>query len=67
MLHQNHEKNNINYGVEIAMIKIIYSIYAMNDTGRFFSFEVNIWVFRLLWFALFGLILNGYLIEGRSV
>ena len=45
----------------IALMEIGYSFYTMDDTGRFFGFELNIWVFRLIWLALFGLMLNNYL------
>ncbi|MDO1512849.1 hypothetical protein Q2T41_09300 [Maribacter confluentis] len=48
-------------GMAIALVEIGYSFYTMNDTGRFFGFELNIWVFRIIWAALFGLMLNNYL------
>ncbi|SNR60237.1 hypothetical protein SAMN04488009_2757 [Maribacter sedimenticola] len=48
-------------GMAIALVEIGYSFYTMNDTGRFFGFEFNIWVFRIIWAALFGLMLNNYL------
>ena len=48
-------------GMVIALMEIGYSFYTMDDTGRFFGIEFNIWVFRLIWLALFGLMLNNYL------
>lgn len=54
-------------GMVIAIITIVYSFFAMGNTGQFFGFEMNIWVYRLIWFALFGVILNGYLKENRKV
>ncbi|MCP4976018.1 MAG: hypothetical protein GY931_07630 [Maribacter sp.] len=53
-------------GMSIALIIIIYSFFAMGDTGQFFEFEINIWVYRLIWLALFGVFLNGYLKESKK-
>ena len=53
-------------GIAIALITIIYSFFAMGDTGQFFGFEMSIWIYRLIWFALFGVILNGYLKESKK-
>lgn len=54
-------------GMGIAVVEIGYSFYTMNDTGRFFGFELDIWVFRLIWAALFGLMLNSYLKARKAV
>lgn len=48
-------------GMVIALVEIGYSFYKASDTGEFFGFELNSWVFRLIWIALFGLMLNNYL------
>jgi Mg2+ and Co2+ transporter CorA len=50
-------------GMVVALITIVSSFFGKGDTGQFFGFEMNIWVYRLLWLALFGVILNGYLKE----
>lgn len=54
-------------GMIIALIEIGYSFFTTGDTGRFFGFELNIWVFRLIWIALFGLMLNNYLKAQRNI
>ncbi|WP_405384786.1 hypothetical protein [Maribacter sp. LLG6340-A2] len=54
-------------GMGIALVEIGYSFYTKNDTGRFFGFELNIWVFRLIWAALFGIMLNSYLKARKAV
>lgn len=53
-------------GMVTALIEIVYSFFTTSDTGEFFGFEMNIWFFRLLWVALFGIMLNGYLKEKRK-
>lgn len=53
-------------GMGIALASIIYSFFAMGDTGHIFGFEINIWTYRLIWLALFGVILNGYLKESKK-
>ena len=45
----------------IAILTVVYSFFGMGDTGRFFGFEVNIWVYRLIWSGLFVLVLFDYL------
>ncbi|MDO6471669.1 hypothetical protein [Maribacter sp. 1_MG-2023] len=53
-------------GMILALITIAYSFWGMGDTGRFFGYEMDIWMYRLIWFALFGVILNGYLKERKN-
>lgn len=53
-------------GMVLALITIVYSFYGMGDTGRFFGYEMDIWMYRLIWIALFGVILNGYLKERKN-
>lgn len=50
----------------IAIIEIAYSFVGDSDTGQFFGIDMNIWLFRLLWLALFGVVFNGYLKESRK-
>ncbi len=49
-----------------ALITVVYSFFAMGDTGSFFGFEINIWIYRFIWLALFGFILNGYIKESKK-
>ena len=51
----------------LAFITIVNSFFTMGDTRPFFGFEMNIWVYRLIWLALFSIILNGYLKETKRV
>lgn len=53
-------------GMVIAIIEIAYSFIGTNDTGHFFGFEMNIWLFRLLWLGLFGIVFYGYLKESKK-
>jgi ABC-type thiamin/hydroxymethylpyrimidine transport system permease subunit len=53
-------------GMAIALITIIYSFFAMGETGQLFGFKMNIWIYRLIWLALFGVILNGYIKESKK-
>ncbi|TDS18563.1 hypothetical protein DFQ03_0266 [Maribacter caenipelagi] len=53
-------------GMVIAIIEIAYSFIGTNDTGQFFGFEMNIWLFRLLWLGLFGIVFYGYLKESKK-
>ncbi|WP_339835676.1 hypothetical protein [uncultured Maribacter sp.] len=53
-------------GMVIALITILSSFFAMGDTGQIFGFEMDIWVYRLIWLALFGIILNGYIKETKK-
>ena len=54
-------------GMVIAIITIVYSFFDNRETGHMFGFELNIWTYRLIWLALFGVILNGYLKETKRV
>ncbi|MDT0539068.1 MULTISPECIES: hypothetical protein [Croceitalea] len=54
-------------GLIIALITIIYSFFGMGDTGDFFGIELNIWIYRLIWLVLFGVILKGYLKESGKL
>ncbi len=54
-------------GMIIAIITIVSSFIKNQDTGHMFGFEMDIWVYRLIWLALFGIILNGYLKESKRV
>ena len=54
-------------GMVLALITIVNSFFTMGDTRPFFGFELNIWTYRLIWLALFGVILNGYLKETKRV
>lgn len=53
-------------GMVIAIITIVSTFIKDNDTGSLFSFEMDIWMYRLIWLALFGVILNGYLKERKN-
>jgi ABC-type thiamin/hydroxymethylpyrimidine transport system permease subunit len=53
-------------GMIIAVVTIVYSFFAMGDTGQFFGYEMNIWVYRLIWLALFGIILMGYIRDSKK-
>ncbi|MDP5060558.1 hypothetical protein QSV08_16485 [Maribacter sp. BPC-D8] len=53
-------------GMVIAIIEIAYSFVGDSDTGQFFGIDMNIWVFRLLWLALFGVVFNGFLKESKK-
>ncbi|SEL02846.1 hypothetical protein SAMN04488008_102649 [Maribacter orientalis] len=54
-------------GMVIAIITIVSSFFKNGDTGHMFGFELDIWTYRLIWLALFGVILNGYLKETKRV
>jgi len=53
-------------GMVIAIITIVSTFIKDNDTGSLFGFEMDIWMYRLIWLALFGVILNGYLKERKN-
>ncbi len=53
-------------GMLIALVIIISSFFKMGETGQLFGYEINIWIYRLIWLALFGIILNGYLKESKN-
>ncbi|WP_405400225.1 hypothetical protein [Maribacter sp. Asnod2-G09] len=53
-------------GMVIAIITIVSTFIKGNDTGSLFGFEMDIWMYRLVWLALFGVILNGYLKEKKN-
>ena len=43
----------------IAAINVIYSFFGNNETGTIFSFELNIWLYRLVWVGVtFGFFLE---------
>ncbi|SIQ02091.1 hypothetical protein [Maribacter ulvicola] len=54
-------------GMIIAFITIVSTFIKDNDTGSLFGFEMDIWMYRLIWLALFGVILNGYLKERKKI
>ena len=51
----------------IALLTLLASFFNNRDTGHMFGFELDIWTYRLIWLALFGVILNGYLKETKRV
>ena len=53
-------------GMTIAVVTIVSTFIKDNDTGTLFGFEMDIWIYRLVWLALFGVILNGYLKERKN-
>ena len=53
-------------GMVLALITIVNSFFTMGDTRPFFGFEMNIWVYRLIWLGLFSIILKGYLKESKK-
>jgi len=53
-------------GMVIAIIEIAYSFVSNSKTGQFFGVDMNIWIFRLIWVALFGVVFNGYLKESKK-
>ncbi|MEP2056512.1 MAG: hypothetical protein ABJJ05_01815 [Maribacter litoralis] len=53
-------------GMVIAIIEIAYSFVSTSETGQFFGIDMNIWIFRLIWVALFGVVFNGYLKESKK-
>lgn len=53
-------------GMVLALITIVNSFFTIGDTRPFFGFEMNIWVYRLIWLGLFSIILKGYLKESKK-
>jgi len=53
-------------GMVLALITIVNSFFRIGDTRQFFGFEMNIWVYRLIWLGLFSIILKGYLKESKK-
>ncbi|MDV7137681.1 hypothetical protein R3X28_02285 [Maribacter sp. TH_r10] len=53
-------------GMLLALVIIVSSFLKNEDTGQFFGYEINIWLYRLIWLVLFGIILNGYLKESKN-
>lgn len=53
-------------GMLIALLTLIYSFISNATTGQFFGLEMNIWIYRLVWLALFGLIFKDYLKESKK-
>ena len=53
-------------GMVIAIIEIAYSFVSNSETGQSFGIDMNIWIFRLIWVALFGVVFNGYLKESKK-
>jgi hypothetical protein len=54
-------------GMVLAIGSILLSFFDDSATGRLFGFEIDIWVYRLIWLALFGVILNGYIKETKNI
>lgn len=53
-------------GMVLALATIIYSFLGRGGAGQFFELQWDIWIYRLIWLALFGLTLNDYLKESRD-
>ncbi|MEP2280293.1 hypothetical protein [Maribacter sp.] len=53
-------------GMTIAVVTIVSTFIKDNDAGTLFGYEIDIWMYRLIWLALFGVILNGYLQERKN-
>lgn len=54
-------------GMVLALLNVTYSFFRTEDTAILFGIEMNIWVYRFIWFAMAALLFNGYRKEqGRS-
>ena len=53
-------------GMAVALLNVIYSFFGTGDTGKIFGFEMNIWIYRLIWLALSGVMLIQYLNESKK-
>ena len=50
-----------------AVINLIYSFFGNSEYSNIFGFEVNIWIYRLIWGILAIGILYGYSKKRNSV
>lgn len=54
-------------GIVLALFNVIYSFFRMEETATLFGTEMNIWVYRFIWFAMAALLFNGFRKEqGRN-
>lgn len=53
-------------GIVIALSNVIYSFFGMNDTAKLFGFDINIWMYRLIWLFLAVLMFKAYKKESKK-
>ena len=45
----------------VSVLNVVYSFFSEATQGDFFGIEVNIWVYRLIWFLLIGYFFKTYM------
>jgi len=53
-------------GIVIALSNVIYSFFGMNETAKLFGFDIDIWMYRLIWLFLAVIMFKAYKKESKK-